>query len=958
MNATGPSLWNKRKAGRWALTFLVCSIAWSALPGAEVPPRPFPHALSDLEADPAVTWGVLANGLRYAIRPHQEPPGRVSLRLLVEAGRLHELDHQIGVAHFLEHMVFNGTEHYPPGEMIKLFQRLGMGFGADTNAATGFDRTYYMFELPDTAEATLEESFRALRDYADRALFLPEEVERERGIVISERRDRDTAGRRSAQDGIDFMTPYAKISHRLNATVEHTEAITRQDLVDFYERWYTATHMAVVVVGDLDPARAEALIIEHFHDVRAVADPASAPPVGILLPRGEAFDVFVDAELSGFDVDLTTVAPFDDAPDTRARRADALSLRAALAMLNRRLEKRANAEAPPFLSASIYNYDFVQFAEVTGIHARFVEAEQWHGALGAIQEELNRALTYGFDAAELAIFTANLQTGLERAVAQAESRDKRALAEQIVGAIRDDAVYLSPAQELSLYAPMLAALTPEMATAALRQAWSPTDRLVRFEGPEAPDGLYVALKEAYRANAAAAVEAPPGEEAIAFAYTDFGPAGEIVERVELEGLGAEQVVFDNHVVLSLKRTDFERGQVRVGVRFGGGRLALRPEQAGLDRYTGTVYTPGGLEAHSAEELEAILAGYSVGASFGVGDDAFNLSGVTTPRDLERQLELLAAYLVAPGFRPEAARRADQIIPQIYRQLTQTLDGVFARHVPRHLAGGDPRFGFPPEAVMAGHDLEAVKAWLEAPRRREKLEVAVVGEIDPEAVIRAVARTFGALPERERVKPSYAEAREIAFPPPGRSGVFTYAAAQPKARLMSVWPTTDRADIRLTRRLAVMAGLVDERLRVRVREELGEAYSPTAFNTSSDVYTDYGYTAAMIDADPASADTIFALVREIGENLARDGFDEDEFQRVLKPRLSALEVQYRDNGYWLNSVLLGSHERPQQLDWARSLFVDYPSITREEVLALARTYLDGARLREVLVRSEVPSAAAP
>lgn len=943
-------LMNKSKRSRLFLLLLPCLLV-GLLTAAD--PRPFAHEISDLEADPAVVWGTLENGLRYAVLPNSEPPGRLSLRLLVEAGRLEESDDQIGAAHFLEHMVFNGTEHFAPGELVRLFQRLGMGFGAHTNAYTSFSETVYMFELPDAEEATLGQSFLALRDYADGALLLPEEVEKERGIILSERRDRDTAGRRSAEDAYRFLLPYAKFAARISATIEHTQSLTREDLLEFYETWYSAERLAVIVVGDIEPERAVSLIEEYFGDVRAHEEATEEVALGQVFPRGEAYRVFVDGELSGTEIALATVAPHEGKPDVSTERRKELSRAAAVAMLNRRLDRLARSDNPPFLQAVSYRYDISDFAHVAGIQANVADAGQWEEALAAIQTEIRRALEYGFTEEELAVFLANERTALRRAAAQAPTRESRVLANLLSSSIHGDRVFRHPEQDLALYGDLLDELTVGDALASLRAAWDHPSRLVRMQTPQKIDRLYPDLKLAYRANLEQPVEPVVEGERVEFAYTDFGPAGPIVDRYDLRDLDAEQVIFDNNVVLSLKRTDFEQNRIRVAVRFGTGLLGLSPDQAGLDSFAGLTFTQGGLEAHSVDDLETILAGHTVGADLSVETESFVLRGTTTPEDLTLQLQLLAAYLVAPGYRPEAERQARQIIPQFYRQLEQTLDGVYAREVPRFLASGDPRFGYPDESVMSAHTLASVRAWLTPALSRQKMEIAVVGDIDPDVVVAAVGATFGALPEREMVVPENSSARIVELPEPASEGRFTYLTDNPKARLQVVWPTADQKDIHLSRRLSVMAGIVSDRLREKVREEIGEAYSPYAYNHSSGTFTDYGYTAAVIDAEPGSLPHLLNIVHEIGDELATDGFDEDEFERVLNPRLSSLREQERDNGYWLTTVLLGSHQYPRQLEWARSLFVDYPAITRDEVLALAEQYLASERALHVIVEGQTP-----
>src|SRR5215207_8101884 len=146
---------------------------------------PFPHEKSDLKMDPTATFGTLPNGMRYVVRANKEPKERASLRLLVEAGAVHEKDDQQGLAHFLEHMAFNGSTHYAPGTLVEFFQRMGMSFGGDTNASTGFDRTVYMLELPDVKDATIAEGIQVFSDYAGGLLLESKEIEKERGIILS-----------------------------------------------------------------------------------------------------------------------------------------------------------------------------------------------------------------------------------------------------------------------------------------------------------------------------------------------------------------------------------------------------------------------------------------------------------------------------------------------------------------------------------------------------------------------------------------------------------------------------------------------------------------------------------------------------------------------------------------------------------------------------------------------------
>ncbi len=899
--------------------------------------REWPHVESDLDPDPAIRFGVLENGLRYAIRQNQEPPGRVSLRLLVQAGSLMEEDSQRGLAHYLEHIGFKGTRNFSPGEMIELGQRLGMAFGPDTNAHTSFHETVYKFDVPSVGDELLHPAFQALRDYADGMLILEEEVNSERGVILAEKRDRDSARYRALQDNLHFSMPYSLIPDRLPIGVDDTlKTATYQDLRDFYERWYTADRMMVVVVGDMDPDRAASLVELFFEDLEKSENPLQDPDYGSILSRGEAYSFYHDPQLTATEANIFSVRRAGGG-DTRETRARDLVRRLAMSMLNRRFEIIARAEEAPFISAEAYVYPFLNFTEFVGLQA-VTRPEAWEAAVERVRVEKRRVLEYGFLESELAVARANLLNSYERAAAEVESRESRQIADALVRNTSLDRVLQSPEQELALARVVLEGVTVEDCHAAFSALWEDADALVRLESEVAVEDAYKAVRNAFRAGSEGELDPPEDSLAGDFAYAEVGEPSGIVHREVLEGLDATQVVFGNNVVLNFKQTDFERNQISIGVRFGTGRLGLTPEAAGLDTFASGIFTAGALEAHSADDLKVLFAGKMVGAGFRVDDDAFVLSGSTTPEDLEDQLKLMAAYILAPGFRPEAERRFRRSIPQMYQQVNHTIDGVVASRVARYLVAGDPRFGLPERAVLESHTTESVREWMSHDLARGTLELAVVGDFDPEALLQAVHATFGALPERERAKPLLEDARRVDLQPGGVVETFSYRSSIPQARTTAYWLTDDSRDIRRARRLGVLAGVMRERMRQEIRVALGEAYSPYAYHDASRVFEGMGHLVAVVGIEPSKTEHIGEILDKIAASILEEGIDEDEFDRVLNPNLRALELQYRSNGYWLGSVLLGAHENPDQLDWARSLFDDFPSITRSEIEDLAVEYL--------------------
>jgi zinc protease len=665
---------------------------------------PFPQAESDLKPDPKAHFGTLPNGLRYIVRANKEPKERAALRLLVETGALQEREDQRGLAHFLEHMAFNGSEHYAPGTLVEFFQRMGMNFGGDTNASTGFERTLYLLELPDTKPATLAEGMRVFSDYAGGLLLKPEEIDKERGIILSEKRTRDSVGYRTLVARLEFLLDGTLFPKRL--PIGETEVIQksqRDRFVDYYNTWYRPELMTIVAVGDFDPAAVEKLIVDTFTPLKERAPAPPKPDWGKIASReGVSTFYHYESEAPNTTVAISTITPYQREPDTAANRIKYLPRSLAHAMLNRRISILAKKENAPFISggASVGEaYNFYREASM----ALTCREDQWEAALGVADQELRRALEFGFQPAELKEVVANFRNSLEQAVKTESTRRSDALADEIADTIVDRSVFTTPADDLALYAPALDKVTVDDCLKAMRESWSAKHRLVLVTGnakvgeTAAKDAAEKTIASVYEKTHAVAVTPPEKIEELKWAYTDFGAAGKIAKREHVDDLDITLITFENGVRLNLKKTDFEANRIRMTVRVGSGQITEPRDKPGLAFYTGQTYVEGGLGKHSVDDLRQILAGKTVGAGFGPGIDAFVVNGATNREDLLLEMQLIAARITDPGFRPEAARQARKAIEQMYLSFEHTANGPFNLEVSRLLASGDPRFGLPPKA---------------------------------------------------------------------------------------------------------------------------------------------------------------------------------------------------------------------------------------------------------------------
>ncbi|MDF1826342.1 MAG: insulinase family protein [Verrucomicrobiales bacterium] len=915
-------------------------------------PIPLPHEDSDIATDAAVTWGVLENGLRYAILPNEEPPNRVSMRLFVDAGSLMEADNQQGLAHFLEHMAFNGTTNFPAGEMVEYFQRLGMGFGNHTNAHTSFNETVYKLELPNAEAEIIDEGMKLLRDYADGMLFLPDEIEDERGVILSEKRTRDSVSWRTFVEQIKFAFPEIRVSSRMPiGTEEVISNAPRERFVEFYENWYTPNRMAVIVVGDIEVAAIEETLSKYFAGLPA-REKRPAPPMGEITKRGLAAHYHYEEEAGETSVSIEATMPRVNPPDNQARREADLKLMLASRMMNRRLERIAKKEDSPISAGNMHAGDFYDlgFALYSSISAD-CKPENWKPALTLIEQELRRALEFGFTESEFEESKALINRLYEDAAKQMGTRQSRDLANEIARRIGNRRIFTSPAEDLPRVQKALESISPESCRESLVGLWSnANETLLYLSGNAEVDEAITSLTSAYEASQEIAVAPPEDTEVSEFAYADLPDPGIVAEQNEVEDIEVTQLKFENNVRANLKVTDFEDDTIYVKARFGAGLLS--ESQPGLSFLLSSIFTKGGLEAHSEDELTQLFAGEAASVNFGIDDDAFTLSGQTNPDDLLAQLTMMRAYITNPGFREEATGEFQRALDYIYQQLERTPGGYAQDEVALFLHSGDKRFGYPPRDIVEALTTEDAKNWIMPDLKEGYLEISVVGSFDKEATTNALASTFGSLPERAAEKPAYTEERLVKFPA-GTTKLFEFDSEIPKAMAVVHWPTTDIYDIEKSRRLGMLSSILSDRLRIKIREELGDAYSPFAHNLPSDTWTDYGYLFASVTIDPDQGESVTQVISQIAEDLASgESITEDELERAKKPQVTQIEEMRRTNRYWLGSVLESSQEYPERLEWSRTFVDDYRNITVEEVNLLAKEYLKEEAQVSIIVRPAV------
>jgi len=914
---------------------------------------PWPHEIGDVPPDPAIRWGRLENGLRYAVRPNAEPAGRVYLVLQVAAGSLSERDDQRGYAHFVEHMLFRGTKRYPAGRLTGFLQHEGLAMGADSSAFTNYNSTFYNLDLPRNSSEKIALGLSILRDFADGGLLARADVKREAKVIESERRTRESSVSQVGEAITAFLHPDTRLTERSPiGTPASVTAATPERLREFYQTWYRPSRMTLIAVGDADPDLLERLIREQFASLRAAvpAEPPEPDPgfAGAIPDDLQArfFATPTPAGTSSVIYSLSAIAP---APDTRARRAEHLITNAAFSLFRARLDEIARHRAVDIGDTE------AGWAEEFGRRRQALiridtRAEIWRSGLRLAEQELRRALIHGFTADEVKLQAIAYRNSFQQAIRYATNRTSEFLAQSLRNSLEAGYAFTDPADDWREAEALVAALTPESCTAAFRAAWASPNRRVAIIG-HYPSPLATAeILDAYGESAYAAFFSEKDAKVINdFDYTDFGPAGAIVSRRHEPRIDVHSLVFANGVRANLKVTDYERNSVQLRLRLGRGQAVEPVDKPGLSAVAAGAYTGGGLGRYDNVELSRMLAGDTLSFNFSIEEDAFYFTGQASPDKLDKLLQLIAAFLTDPAFRPEGWQatvgRLQSHYPTVSREPVQFLRAV----CPIVMANGDARYGLPTPVQITARTLGEVEDWLRPVLTQGEIEIGLAGDFEPEAATAALARTFGALPARKPdTRPD--PARQPVLPPKPVLQTWRLENSEPgKAAVRVYWPGTDGDDYRTTRQLQILASILNDRLRVRIREELGATYGPQHDVWGSEVWPGYGHLVVEIETAPALAEKVATLTRRIAQDLATRGVTADEFARALEPRVATLQQELRENGYWTYHVLARMQENPARVDWPLTRDADYRTMKRQEVEAVARRFLGEGRTYTFIAR---------
>ena len=906
-----------------------------------------------LPLDPAIRSGTLANGLTYFIRQNGRPEKRAMLRLAVKAGSMNEDDDQRGLAHVLEHMAFNGSTHFKPGELVSYLESIGARFGPHVNAYTSFDETVYMLDVPTDRPGTMVRGFEALSDFAGGITLDAAEIDRERGVVIEEWRGRLGAGTRMQEPQLKALFGDSRYASRIPiGTPEVLKSFPADRLRQFYRDHYRPGRMAVVVVGDINPAEIEGLITQHFSGLQ----PGGAPRTVYPIPdhADTRYVAVSDVEAQGSSVSVTFKGPLDalrTAADYRASLVRSLMHQ----MLNARFAEIARRPDAPFLRAGSDEEMLGLTIEATSVSARVNDGAVDKG-LRALGEEIARVRQHGFGAAELDRAKRSALASYERAFNERSTTESSAYASELLRHYLSDEAAPGIEIELELVRQFLPTITAQEIGAIARDVFSDRNRVVIASSPEKKDLVAVteaALRDSLAAGMSATVTAWRDEMNGSELLARKPVPGKVTSRREIVELGVTVLTLSNGVEVWLKPTDFRNDQIVFSSYARGGLSNVSAGEYQNAALATSLVGTAGVGGFTPVDLGKLLAGRIASASAYISTYSQGINGSSTPKDLETALQLAYLSFTAPNDNAEAFELLKRRLEASLANQAQSPGAIYGERVRRvntldHYSARAMQL----EDLARLDPGRMLTFYKQAFANAANFTFFFVGTFTVDAVTPLIEQYLGSLPSK-----GVADARQgdmrLEFPREVVRETVTKGQEPRSQTVITFFADTGLEELE-THRLQAATEVLEMRLRDILREQLGGTYSVGVSYSNTSPQPGYGVTSVQFGSSPENVATLTAAVMTEIDRLRREGPSAEDVRAVKEGEKNDLQTAMRQNGYWLNSLqslhVLG---RDPKRILQRSERAD--SLTQENIHAALRKYFPNERHTEVTLMPETRAA---
>jgi zinc protease len=878
------------------LTLAVLVPAWlGALPAFSQP----------LPTDPRLVSGELPDGMKYIVVEHDNPPGRALMWIHIDTGSLNETDDQRGVAHYLEHMAFNGSANFPPGSVVPYFESLGLTFGQHQNAFTSFDQTTYQLSLPDTKPETVAKGLSFFSDIVSNLSLLPEEVENERQVILEEWRSR-LSGRQRINDIIfEGLAPGSLFGERIPIGTEQSiRAMAPRDFRDYYQRWYVPSNMTLIVVADTDPEAIIDSITGTFGKGQKVKPPAEAS-AGVRPYTENRAIIATDPEVRDIEISINKVDAAAPPVTTVGQLRRSMAQQIGSWAFNRRMQAKLAAGGASYQRAGASVGNFSTLLRRASASAAG-EPGKWKDMLAELSLELQRARLHGFTERELADARKDILAGAEEAVRREPTTPARAIVAGINESITTGETNMSAAQFLEVVSALLPQVTVEEVSSLFAHDFDPTNVTFILQGSseiERPSETeLIAL-----GVAALNVSPEPSSEAdrpdaLMAAVPEPAPIAELSQQPQAEVWSAWLA---NGIRVHYRYMDYRKNDATVSITLAGGPVEETAENRGVSDAAAIAWSgrTAATRSLTSTNIRDLMTGKNVNVQGRAGTDTMSLSVGGSPQDLEHGMQLAHLLLTQPQIEASAFDNWKQRQRQAIQARKSTPVGVFQEVLFPTIYGSKTVPGVPLEMDQVEKlTLEQSQAWLDRIIATAPIEVAVVGDMDKEQAFDLVRRYLGTLPARERIAPSTNLALRTLERPRGARIISQDVETQtPQAMVVAGFYGVDGTDVQGRRRMQLASKVLSSRMITRLREEQQLVYSISASSSPAAAFPGFGLFMAASLTEPAKAQALADAIDAMFAEFAQDGPTKEEVEVARKQMANSLDENMREPRFWLGQL---------------------------------------------------------
>jgi zinc protease len=910
------------------------------------------QALSDpMPVDPQITIGKYANGMRYYIRANKKPEKRAELRLVVKAGSILEDDDQQGLAHLVEHMAFNGTKNFPKNEVVTFLESLGMRFGADVNAYTGFDETVYILTVPTDKPEMMDRALQILEDWAHNLSFESAEIEKERGVVMEEWRLGRGAGRRMLDKIFPVILKGSRYADRLPiGKPEIIQNGKQERLKQFYADWYRPDLMAVVAVGDFDKAAMEKMLTSHFASIPAATSPRPRKSYDVPDHVETSYAIATDKEASNTTVEIDTLLPARPEGTVGLYRQKTVD-RLFSGMLSARLSEIAQQANPPFTFAFAGRGSFFARSKDSAVLNALVKEDAIERGLDTLLTEAERVARFGFTATELDRQKLNVLRNYERLAIEKENRLSASRADEYVRNFLTDETLPNADDEYALHKRLLPGVTLDEINKIAREWFPDRNRMVVVRAPE-KTGLVIPdqAKLAAVLKATGAKDLKPYVDAVAGAtLLDSMPApGKVSKTITKESVGITEWELSNGVKVVLKPTTFREDEILLRATSPGGTsLALDKDYIPASTAS-QVISAGGVGKFNSIDFRKFMTGKVAGVTPFINELQEGLSGSSSRRDLETMFQLIYLRFTAPradlnAFNAQASQMktilGNQAADPGFAFANALMSARYQNHLRRRFTT--------PEMIDEWNLDKSMAFYKDRFADASDFTFVFVGSFDLATIKPLVERYLGSLPSIKR-KESW---KDVGVRTPDNVVVKKVEkGVEPKSSSAIVFSGPFEYDQMHRVSLRAMAEILQRRLLETIREDLGGTYGINASPGYEKVPIQTYSITINFGSDPTRTDELIKRVFQEIEAFKANGPTDQQVADEKETLLREFESNSKLNNYLMNQISL-RYEQGEDPAVLWQIPDYYNKLDKATIQAAAKAYLNTNRYVEVMLFPE-------